>query len=511
MRNESDIGPAAGHTIREFEAGSPCSPIEGLPDDVLRCVATFAIQDFFPHPWYVKALVALTAVSVRFRALVLGTPTLWTHIDSRWPADVQDAFAARAASAPLRLHFDSSAAAIARHRRHREQRRVLDESAQGQDPLLAGTTHALRWLARAVRVAGRLYSQAQWSSFFAALNRGAPCLRELQVLRDRRAGPQAALVCYTLAPQSYPLLTDLTLDCVPAEDMPSMPSLRRLSLLNVLYSLALVQQACVRAPGVEHLTVRQGQDRMHQPVEPIGQHEPLARVPLPHLQRLEVAGWSGWLPDVLAFLPDPATCLRVTTWGFWNNTWSSAAPTERAIIARLTAFWAGVTGTDGAWPAGTIITSDMNTQVLFGAEQAGAAPSFLYCALCRRVDAVDPLLAHVGVLEIHVGRSAASALNVSRIDLRRLSAVQTLVVREADFSAGNDYEDAHRALWAWVEARHRDGTPLREVRFERCFDGDGVVRRLVDGGLATSVSGEDWRPCAWWDVYNRVGGDNLVE
>jgi hypothetical protein len=502
MRAGGGIELAGSHAILTPLNSDADTPLERVPDDVLLCVAAHAVQDDLPYLSHARTVLALASVSRRFRALVLGTPTLWTHIDSRWPADVQHTFAARAAAAALRLHFESSAAAIAVHMLHGARPPGAAAAADGVgDGLLAETAHTLRWLTRAVSVTGRFYVQAQWALFFATLNRGAPCLRDLRIEQDLR-GRHAVFAWAeaTLDPRACPRLSALTLDLRVIEGMPHMPALRRLGLLNVECGLALVQQACARVPGVEDLTVRQGYSWMHNPVRGPVRYAALARLELPRLQRLAVAGQSRWLPHVLAFLPHPAAHLNVCTdWVAEDDAWSSTTAAERATIAHVHGFWAHASGTDGAWPAGTVRVDGLGVHVIFGAARPGSAPSFLYEAVCQGIGA-DPLLAHVRVLEleanIHSGESIASLLDPQRITLENLSAAQTLILRRADFTAANEYDQVS-AVWKWVEGRHRSGNPLSAIRFEECFDETGIFARLVDSGLALAISGEGWRSTPW--------------
>ncbi|KAL1940576.1 hypothetical protein VTO73DRAFT_8011 [Trametes versicolor] len=91
------------------------APIDRLPPEIFSYIFEYVVQpdsdrtvksqkaatERIPEMW---ALLALSQVCSRWRAIALQTPTLWTHVDNRHEATLE-AYLTRSGTMPLRLHM----------------------------------------------------------------------------------------------------------------------------------------------------------------------------------------------------------------------------------------------------------------------------------------------------------------------------------------------------------------------------------------------------------------------
>lgn len=91
------------------------APIDRLPPEIFSYIFEYVVQpdsdrtvksqkaatERIPEMW---ALLALSQVCSRWRAIALQTPTLWTHVDNRHEATLE-AYLNRSGTMPLRLHM----------------------------------------------------------------------------------------------------------------------------------------------------------------------------------------------------------------------------------------------------------------------------------------------------------------------------------------------------------------------------------------------------------------------
>ncbi|OJT07925.1 hypothetical protein TRAPUB_1136 [Trametes pubescens] len=89
--------------------------IDRLPPEIFSCIFEYVVQpsedrtikshkpatERLPE---MRALLALSQVSSKWRAIALRTPSLWTHVDTRHEATLE-AYLARSRSLPLRVHM----------------------------------------------------------------------------------------------------------------------------------------------------------------------------------------------------------------------------------------------------------------------------------------------------------------------------------------------------------------------------------------------------------------------
>jgi hypothetical protein len=429
------------------------------------------------------AMVVLSSVCTRLRALIVDTPHLWENISAGWRAD--DWFAcvlARARGQPLRVYVP------------------IDAELPAKQGRLVSCLPAAR------SVSARFFDDRSevGRSFWDAFKSPAVCPSTLKLSFERRR--TLDLQCFRM--EMCEALTSLRLDQVTISDPGTLrlPALRFLKITSSSCPIAFMRGILVHTPRLEHLqlcyVIISRPDPSFSPLQP--------RSPLPALQCVVLRGRARDITDIILMVPNPSLrfVVELSESGPYAPVWSSTTGMYGSIWRRLQEFWRQAAGGAAAFPAGSVTphicgsTSGITHTPLGGSSPfrfvsglGAGAPALSYTGAFA-VKNRDPMLDHVKRVHLLCDdlNSSASAdiIGASTMPLQRyldlFPNMEHMDIEGQGSRACAWIEEAFlRGLEPWLAARCERGNPLRSIEFRDCSDELLGFYRVVHGQLLAEV------------------------
>jgi hypothetical protein len=436
----------------------PLPPLLRLPDELLAKVALLVVADDR------KSVTKLTAICRCLRVVYIGTPELWTYIDSRWPSQVYQLFSHRAGSRPLVLVVGSFA---------------INE-------MLAQCLHQASEVRLEIASASNQGSQArlQPNAMDCLRDQDLNGLRSLTIDFPHSTALVPAILTHFITPTSCANLAVLKLLGTHVSGLPHLPALRHLVVMSTSMSFGHFHGFLASTPSIERINMKWVMFSFETTPNP----EDMPRVHLPALQDLSIVESYQGAALLLGVLSTPQSTLHIRITGSKKD--SLTRSYRNTIMECLARFRLARGGDACTTPTVKVTRSGKNHFRAIWTEVIFDGPSLFYSRPVNSAEPEDAFWADVTTvyLEYTLKRPGLDLVAPDvDIDLRMLRRADALVVVGAGFDPEAD-EVAMRSLENWLVSRHADGTPFHSVKFCQCGGAARVLlERLKAGGVAGAV------------------------